>query len=131
DRRPVGGAAAAQLRRLAVADVAHDGHDRGAHLPRVGVVGFGDEAFFDVGFRHALDGHAVFLGHQFGGVGIDNVVDPHHQALTHQEFDDVDAAHRHPVGQFANGDGVGNDYFTRTVRRFGRAAAALFLLACA
>src|SRR5690606_10508667 len=52
-------------------------------------------------------------------------------ALTHQEFDDVDAAHGHPVGQFANGDGVGNDHFTRTVGRFGRTAAALFLLAFA
>src|SRR5690606_6060680 len=125
-RRHVGGAQGVQQAGLAVVDVAHDGHDRGAHVARVGVVGLGDEAFFDVGFRDALDGHAVFLGHQFGGVGIDHVVDLHHQALTHQEFDDVDAAHGHPVGQFANGDGVGNDHFTRTVGRFGRTAAALF-----
>src|SRR5690606_35003188 len=114
-----------------VVDVAHDGHDRRAQLAGIGVVGLGDEAFLDVGFGHALDRHAVFLGHQFGGVGIDHVVDLHHQALTHQELDDVDAAHGHAVGQFADGDGVGNDHFTRTVGRFGRAAAALFLLAFA
>src|SRR5690606_37836462 len=52
-------------------------------------------------------------------------------ALTHQELDDVDAAHGHPVGQVADGDDGGDDHFARTVRRIGRAALALFLLAFA
>ena len=129
--RHIGGPQRVQEAGLAVVDVAHDGHDRGAGLAGFGVVGLGQEAGLDVGFRHALDAHAVFLGHQFGGVGIDHVVDLHHQALTHQEFDDVDAAHGHAVGQFADGDGVGNDDLARTVRRIGRAALALFTLAFA
>ena len=127
--RDVGRAQGVQQRGLAVVDVAHDGHHGGARLGGALVVGLGQEAGFDVGFGHALDRHAELLGHQFGGVGIDHVVDFHHHALTHQEFDDVDAAHGHPVGQFLHGDDVGDDDFTRTVRRVGRSALALFLLA--
>ncbi len=82
-------------------DVAHDRHDRGArHQVIVHVLG-ADEAFFDVGFRHAADGVAEFGGHQLGGVVVDDVVDLQHHALTHQELDDLDAAHGHPVGQLA------------------------------
>ena len=34
-----------------------------------------EQALFDVGFGHALDGVAEFLGDQLGGVGVDHVGD--------------------------------------------------------
>ncbi len=43
-------------------DVAHDGDDRRARLRRIRIVGGVEQAFFDVGFGHALDGVAEFLG---------------------------------------------------------------------
>ncbi|MNS63753.1 hypothetical protein D3C72_968560 [compost metagenome] len=125
--RHIRGAQGVEQRGLAVVDVAHDGHDRRTRRGGFLVVGLGQEAGFDVGFRHALDGHAELFGHQFGGVGVDHVVDLHHQTLTHQELDDVDAADGHPVGQLLHGDDVGDDDFTRPVRRVRRAALALFL----
>ena len=70
-----------------------------------------EEALFDVGFRHAAHGVAELGGHQLGGVGVDDVVDLQHHALTHQELDDVDAADGHPVGQLLHGDDVGDDDF--------------------
>ncbi|MND75857.1 hypothetical protein D3C80_674900 [compost metagenome] len=130
-RGHIRGAQGVQQAGLAVVDVAHDGHDRRTRRGGVLVVGLGDKAGFDVGFRHALDRHAELFGHQFGGVGVDHVVDLHHHALTHQELDDVDAADGHPVGQLLHGDDVGDDHFTRRARLVGGPALALFLLAFA
>src|SRR5690606_5015110 len=90
-----------------------------------------DEALFDVGFRHALDGVAELGGHQLGGVVVDNVVDLQHHALTHQELDDLDAADGHPAGQFADGDDVGDDDLTGRAHLLLGAALALFALAFA
>jgi hypothetical protein len=74
---------------------------RGQILVGVGRV---EQAFLDVGFRHALDGVAHFLGDELGGVGVDHVGDLVHLALLHQELDDVDRALGHAVGEFLDGD---------------------------
>ena len=71
-------------------DVAHDGHDRRARLQRCRLVGGIEQAFLDVGFRHAADRVAHFFGDQLRGIGVDHVVDRHHLALLHQQADDVD-----------------------------------------
>ena len=130
-RGDVGRAQGVQQRGLAVVDVAHDRDDRRAQ-GRIGVIGVGgQEAGFDVGFRNALHGVAEFGGHQFGGVGVDDVVDLHHHALTHQELDDLDAAGGHAVGQFAHRDHVGDDDLAGHAGRFLAAALALFTFAFA
>ena len=67
-----------------------------------------EQAFLDVGFGDALDGVAEFLGDQLGGVGVDHVGDLHHLALLHQQLDDVDGALGHAVGEFLDGDGLGD-----------------------
>jgi len=44
---------------------------------------------------------------------VDHVVDLQHHALTHQELDDIDRAGGQRLGQFADGDDVGNDHVAR------------------
>src|SRR6202007_2661151 len=109
-------------------DVAHDGDHRGPGLQVIVHVLVADEAFLDVGFRHAADRVAEFGGHQFGGVVVDDVVDLQHHALTHQELDDFHAAGGHPVGELAHGDHVGDDDFAGDTRLLLAAALALFAL---
>ena len=67
----VGVADGIEQRRLAVIDVAHDGHDRRALIHVLGGILFAEQAFLDVGFGHALDAVAEFLGDELGGVGVD------------------------------------------------------------
>ena len=99
-----------EQRSLAVVDMAHDRHDRRARdqgLVRVRRV---EQAFLDVGFGDALDGVAHLLGHELGGVGVDHVGDLVHRALLHQQADDVDAPLGHAVGEFLDGDRLGDDH---------------------
>jgi hypothetical protein len=123
----VGLAQRVQQAGLAVVDVTHDRDDRGPRLQVIVDVLGADEAFFDVGFRHAAHGVTEFGRHQLGGVVVDDVVDLQHHALTHQELDDLDTAHGHPVGQLLHGDDVGNDDFAADLDHLGGTAAALFL----
>ena len=67
-----------------------------------------DEAFLDVGLRHAPDDMAELLGDELGGIGVDHVGDLVHLAVSHQELDDVDAALGHAVGEFLDGDDLGD-----------------------
>jgi hypothetical protein len=72
---PVGDRGLADLveqRRLAVVDVAHDGHDRRAPLAR-GLVEPVDELVLLEG--DVVDRVAELAGDQFGGVGVDHVVE--------------------------------------------------------
>ena len=92
-------------------DVAHDGHDRRPRLQRRGIVGGVEQAFLDVGLGDAPHRVAELLGEQLRGVGVDRVGDLRHLALLHQELDHVDAALRHAVGEFLDGDGLRNGDF--------------------
>ena len=69
-----------------------------------------DEAFLDVGLRHALGRVAELVHDQLGRVGVDHVVDLVHRALRHQELDDVDGALGHAVGELLDGDHLGDDH---------------------
>ena len=72
-----------------------------------------EQAFLDIGFGDALHRVAHFLGDELRGVGIDHVGDLGHLALLHQELDDVDGALGHAVGEFLDGDRLGQDDFAR------------------
>ena len=108
----VGRADGVEQRGLAVVDVTHDGDHRRArqHLRRI--VGHVEQALFDVGFRHAADRVAHFLGDQLGGVGVDHVVDLQHLSLLHQQTDHIDRALGHAVGKIGNRDRLGDCDFT-------------------
>ena len=125
----IGGAQGVEQAGLAVVDVTHHRHHRRAGQQVVVDILGGQEAFFHVRFRHAANGVTEFGGHQFGGVGIDHVVDLQHQALTHQELDDLHPAGGHAVGQFLHGDDVGNDHFASRLGLLLRAALAFFAFA--
>ena len=105
----VGLADGVEKRRLAVVDVAHDGDDRRPRHLILVAIGLGEQTFLDVGFGDAADRVAHFLGDELGDVGVDDVVDLEELALLHQELDDVDAALGHAVGEFLDGDRLGND----------------------
>ena len=90
-------------------DVAHDG-DHGRAGLQVLLVGLADEAFLDVGLRHALGRVAELLNDQLGRIGVDHIGDLAHLALLHQELDDVDGALGHAVGELLDGDDLGDDH---------------------
>src|SRR5690606_11438141 len=100
-------------RSLAVVDVAHDGHHRRTRLQIFCLVLDVEHAFFNIGFGDALDGVAEFRRHQLGGIGIDHVAGLHHLALLHEELDQINGALSHTLGEFLNGDRLGQHDFTR------------------
>ena len=102
-----------EQRGLAVIDVAHDGDDGRTRLHVVIGVGRVEQAFFNVGFGDALDCVAHFFGHELRRVGVDDVVDLVHRALLHQQADHVHRSLRHAVGEFLNGDRLGQHDFAR------------------
>ena len=63
-----------------------------------------EQAFLDVRFGDALDRVAELFGDELGGVGVDHVGDLVQLPLLHQQADHVDAALRHAVGEFLDGD---------------------------
>ena len=110
-RNDIGLANGVEQRGLAVIDMAHDGDDgRTRHEVFLGV-GLVEQALLDVGFGDALDAVAEFDGDQFGGVGVDHIGDLEHLPLFHQQLDHVHAAFRHAVGEFLDGDGLGQHDF--------------------
>ena len=89
-------------------------------------IGVADQAFDDVGFGDALDLVADFLGDDLRRIGVDHVVDRVHLALLHQQLDHIDGAFGHAVGEFLNGDGLGDRDFAHDL--LGRHLEALRLL---
>ena len=53
------------------------------------------------------------LGDELRGVGVDHIGDLRHLALSHQQLDDIDRALRHAVGEFLDGDRLGQHDFAR------------------
>src|SRR6185503_9834688 len=54
---------------------------------------------------------------QLGRIGVYGIVDGRHHAALHQHLDHVDGATRHAVGEFGDGNGLGNHDFARAGRR--------------
>ncbi len=101
-------------------DMAHDGDHRRPRHELGRIVGRVEQAFLDVGFGDAANGVAHFLGDELGGVGVERVIDGRHLALLHQQADDVDRALGHAVGEFLDGDRLGDgdlahEFFLRLV----------------
>ena len=68
---------------------------------------------------------------QLGGIGVDHVVDLVHLALRHQQLDHVDGALGHAVGEFLDGDRLGQHDFAHDLLLRLADAAGLQLLRCA
>ena len=71
-----------EQRGLAVVDVAHDGDDRRPRLQCSSTSSAPMKPSSTSASDDAAHGVAEFGGHQFGGVGVDDVVDLQHHALT-------------------------------------------------
>ena len=107
--RDIGGAQRVEQRGLAVVDMAHDGHHRRAGDHVVRLIGVAANALFDIVLGDTADPVAELLHDQFGSVGVDAFADRGHDAHFHQRLDHVGAARGHAVGEFADGDGLGQD----------------------
>ena len=119
-----------EQRGLAVVDMAHDGDDGRARLELLVRHRCRPIRPFDhVGFGDALDLVAHFLGDDLRGIGVDHVVDRVHLALLHQELDDVDGALGHAVGEFLDGDRLGDRDFAHDLLRRHLEALRLLLQA--
>ena len=106
----IGLAQRVEQRGLAVVDMAHDGDHRRARLERLGQVLLAAQPDLDIGLGDAPQAVSELGDDQLGGVGVDDLVDRRHHAHAHQRFDDVGGAFGHAVGQFLDGDRLGNDH---------------------
>jgi hypothetical protein len=76
----IGAAQRVEQAGLAVIDMAHDGDDRRTRLQRFFRIDILAGVDVDIAFRNAGDVVAEFLDQQFGGVGVDGLVDGDHHA---------------------------------------------------
>ena len=106
----IGVADRVEQRGLAVIDMAHDRHDRRTRHEILAGVRRIEEPFLDIGFGDPLHGVTEFLGDELRRIGVDHVGDLRHLALLHQKLDDIDAALRHPAGEFLDRDRLGQDH---------------------
>ena len=67
-RRDVGGANGVEQRSLAMVDMTHNSDDWRARFDLRWIVGDVEQAFLNVGFRHAANGVAHFLGDELGSI---------------------------------------------------------------
>src|ERR1700730_3335595 len=102
-----------EQRSLAMIDMTHDRHDRGARHKIFAGVRRIEEPFLDIGLGNPLHGVAEFLGDELRRVGIDHIGDFRHLALLHQKLDDIDATLRHAAGEFLDRYCLGQDHFAR------------------
>ncbi len=130
-RHHVGFADRVEQRGLAVVDVAHDGHDRRAMGQVLGLVVGRDvvETFFDIGIATRLTvwPSSVAISSAVSASITSLMLD--HLALGHQDLDDVDGAFGHAVGEFLDGDRLGNDHFAAELGRSLLVAAHLLVAA--
>ena len=96
---------------LAVVDVAHDHDDRRALFQILVLILIHlEQAFLDGNMHLVLHLRAQLLGHQAGGVEIDDLGDGCHDAQAHQLFDDLRHVHLQAAGKLTHRDLVGNGY---------------------
>ena len=105
----IGLAQRVEQRCLAVVDMAHDRDHRRARLERIGQVLLAAQPDLDIGLGDAPQAVSELGDDQFGGVGVDDLVDRRHDTHAHQRLDHVGGAFGHAVRQFLDGDRLGND----------------------
>ena len=94
---------------LTMVNVTHDNHNGSASDQLIsGILVILDQALFDGDGDFLFHLAAQFGGHKFCGVKVDGLVDAGHNAVLHQQLDDLAGGLLHPAGQFANGDFLGN-----------------------
>ena len=98
-----------QQRGLAVVNVAHDNHNGSAGLQLVGGVHMiVNDLLLDGDGDFLLHLAAHFRSHKLGGIEVDSLVDGGHDAVLHQQLDDLTGGLLHPGSQLAHGDLLGD-----------------------
>ena len=118
--RDFGLADGVEQRRLAVVDVAHDGDDRCTRRELRRLVGYVEQAFLDVGFRHAVHLWPISSAMSWAvSASITSLIVAIWPCFI-SRLDDVDRALGHAVGEFLDGDRLrdgdfANELFLRLV----------------
>ena len=117
--RDLGRADGVEQARLAVVDVTHDGHDRGARLQEGGIVLLEQDLLGRLGDPLVLVGAdgprglglghfvAELAGHERRGVAVDQLVDGREDAALDQLADDVRGVDPEQLGELLDGDRAG------------------------
>ena len=106
----VGLADSVQDTGLAVVNVAHDADDRGTGDEIVlRILLLGEQALLDGDVDFLLDLGVELLGHQSGGIEIDDVVDGMHLAHLHELGDDLAGLLLQAGSQLTDGDLIGDE----------------------
>ena len=114
---------------LAVINVTHNHHHGGPGLQLVGGIHMVvDDLLLDGDGDFLLHLAAHFRCHIFGGIIVDGLVDTGHDAVLHQQLDDLPGGFLHPGSQLAHGDFVGNLDGDRRFPRHLHLQTAHFLL---
>ena len=106
-----------QKRGLAVVNVTHHCHHRGTRGFIAIIIISRDNRILDIAFRYAAHFMAQILGDNLRRIGINHIINLRHHALLHQHFNHIDGALGHAIGQFLNGNRIGQlhgagDFFT-------------------
>ena len=105
----IGFAQRVEKRCLAVIDMAHDRDDRGPRFERLWKILLAAEPHFNIGLGNAPQAVPKLPDDEFGGVGVDCLIDRRHHAHAHQRLDHVGAALGHAVCQLLDSDRFGDD----------------------
>ena len=129
-RRHVGLADVIEQGGLAVVDVTHHRHHRGARLRGTFVLrqGFLELVLQLVG-ADQLDFMSHLLDHQGRGVLVDHLVDGRHHTQLHQLLNDLTGLHRHRLGESTDRNHVGHlNFVDLLLGRHLKTVLAVFLV---
>jgi hypothetical protein len=93
-----------------VVDMAHHRDDRRARFELVFGIGLAAQSDLHIRLSDTAGAVAELADHQFGGVGVDHLIDRRHHAHLHQGPDHIGAAFSHAVRQLRDGDGLGDHH---------------------
>ncbi len=103
----VGLADVVQQRCLTVVDVTHHRHDGRTRQQILLAVGLGLDSLLNI-HRHELGLEAELLGHDHQSLGVESLVDRHHESQVHAGRYDLHRRHVHHGSQLAHGDELGD-----------------------
>ena len=119
-----------QKRGFAVVNMAHHRHHRRTGGFIALIIISGNNRIFNIAVRDAAHLMAQILSHNLRRIGVNHIINLRHHTLLHQHFNDIDSALGHAIGQFLNGNRVGQLHGARYfLAAIGTARLTLFAFA--
>ena len=109
-------------RRLAMIDMAHNGHNWRPRILAFFCIRRTEETFFNIGLSNTFHCMTKVRRDELCGISVERGVGCNHLALLHQFTNELYSAHGHALSEVLNRNGFRDDHFARDM---GIAAAAL------